>query len=736
MTAPTDLSDDQLLKLLSGSGSPVNADPSLPRTPIEEHALAPIGSRDDQWLLAALANTDPKMSTGEDMARSGVSGVEQGAAGVGGIAGDLTNLYGSGFAHAGKFVGDTFGIKSLSDAGQWSLDNPTDFGTLNHLATSDRLNHNIQAVAGPYHEPQTTEGKFARTIGQFAPAGLMGGGGIPARVAQVVVPGMASEAAGEAAHSAGPGWETAARIAGGVAGGLGVGGAQAALRAPDAAIGAAIPNLTEAQMQAVQTLRQSASARGLTLSLPEAVQQVTNNATGLGRMQRVIEGTREGQSRTAPYFSDRPDRVRNAVNQFADTIHPPTDQPGMIGVDAQRAAQLVEQGANQARTEAVRPYYREAGSMTVDPAHVESILQGLDAQIAADRTGLLAPRLTQFRDDLIAQQARPGAPAVAPQRVQNGASFRMEGGSSEVPAQPRVPITDIENLDRARKYWREQIDAPPTALDPLSKEQGASIGSRLQELDALMERSSRPFQQGKEAYADASRAIVDPIMSGPVGAISRTADVGAQTEALYPRNPAEGAPAETAQAAQLMNGAPALGSAPDLANALTRQHVMTSLNQASRDLAGGQNQYAGSKLANMIAGNAEQEATLHAGVGALPGGAARSADLADLLEALRATGKRQPAGSMTAFNEADLKDMGVSPTVRNLQHFDIARPFEFIGEGLKSMNYRRNLNALADMIMSNPDETAEILRRARAAAPGGGANGALVVAPVAAGQRP
>lgn len=704
MTAPSDLSNEQLLNLLSGSGSPVNADPSLPRPPIQESALPPIGGKDDQWLLAAIANAGPRMPAYEDVGRSLTSGVEQGITGQAGARGSAQDYIGSHAKEFGAAVEKATGFPHLADAADFVSQALKQGGqAVDNLhipllpqfnpPTTSQIDKSVQAGLGPYHDPQTEAGTYARTIGQFAPAAAMGGGSVGPRLAQVIAPAMLSEAAGQMAHGAGPGWETAARAAGGIVGGLGVGGVQAMIRAPDAAVGTAIPTLTEAQMQAVQTLRQSAQARGLSISLPEAVQQVTNNGTGLGRMQRVIEGTKEGQARTAPYFANRPAQVRDAVTQFADTISPPTTQPGMVAQQAEEAGTEALHRARQVVNNAAGLDYAALPGQTMDPAQYNALSANPSYRVALE-----------------ALRAHPELGA----------------------AVAHLPDNNMAVINEVVKRLRTGADqAAGTPLMPGDNHLASLRTGGAQLADAVARGASSEYGSARDTVSDLSRQYVDPLKAGPVGTISQPGPMETKTGALYPMNPAEGASHETGAAIRVLNGVD-----PGIADALTRQHVMNTLNTAGRDLRGGQSQYVGDRLANMIAGNREQEATLHAGVSALPEGGSKSADLTDLLDALRATGKRQAAGSMTSFNNEDIKNLQLSPTIRAMESFDIAKPFEFIGNGLKGMNYRRNVHALADMIMADPDRTAEILRRARAAAPGGGIPGAALVAPVTAGHRP
>jgi hypothetical protein len=155
-------------------------------------------------------------------------------------------------------------------------------------------------------------------------------------------------------------------------------------------------------------------------------------------------------------------------------------------------------------------------------------------------------------------------------------------------------------------------------------------------------------------------------------------------------------------------------TAPGVASDLTRQHIVNHLNESQSQLQGGQNQYAGAKLAVALAGNPEQAATLNAGLSALPGGASHAQAMDELLEGLRATGKRQQPGSMTAFNAQDLKDLHIAPYAQAIGR--LGDPLTWgagIGDMLNQANYRRNISRLAEMIMSTPQSTVETLSSAR-----------------------
>lgn len=88
--------------------------------------------------------------------------------------------------------------------------------------TSAELTQRLEQATGPLYTPRTTAGEYARTVGEFIPAAAAGPGGGLRRIAMAVVPGTLSEAAGQAAE--GTAYEPAARIAGGIVGGVAAAG--------------------------------------------------------------------------------------------------------------------------------------------------------------------------------------------------------------------------------------------------------------------------------------------------------------------------------------------------------------------------------------------------------------------------------------------------------------------------------------------------------------------------------
>lgn len=772
MTDLSQLTDAQLLALTQGGS---NITPAPQPVPVQAAPLAPLPGANvsadynagldpsklsDAQLSAIIADTNPQMSTGEDVARSALGGVQRGTAGLAtssrGISDTIHGLAQSGVDFAARHgvgdgklqlppvdallhppgtmgVGEALHLATKAGAGlankvlpswaqinpgvaQMALDTASPTAALSQQGPSGEQGAVAMNNSAPIHAPQTTLGRYAMRAGEMAPLAV-------SNPVTALVSAIASQGTEDVAPKD---WKPAAALAGAILGGGAVAAGKSVLRAPQASFGRAMGDLSDEQINRAQALRTQAAARGIDLTLPEAVQQVTDNGTGLGRLQHTIENTEQGKTLTAPYFANRPDQVAQAVRAYAGAIAPATDQPGMVGVNGQAAAQDVLQAAERARTAHVTPDYQAADPQRVPAATMETVLRNIDAQIGNDRTGLLGGRLGELRDALTETPARPGREAVPPERVQSGATYKMVGGNPAVPATPRVPLTDIENLDRVRKYFRDRMTQPPLGSDAFTKEQAGAITSHLLGVDRLME-TVPEFAAGKDKFQQFTQTVNAPLGAGPLGKIANTDSVKAQTGALYPSIPTEGAPNETALAVRLLGA-----NAPGTADALTRQHLINALNESASELQGGQNQYSGAKLAVSLAGNPEQAAALRSGIGALPGGEARATDLDNLLEALRATGKRQPPGSMTAFNTEALQKLHIAPSANALGR--IADPLEWgkgIGDILNRANYRRNVDRLAAMIMAAPEDTVGTLNTARDAASRSG-GGALLPAAIMA----
>lgn len=139
----------------------------------------------------------------KDVIKSGATGLAEGALGLIGLPGTISDISNSALTKAINYAtGSNVELPKSPFSG-------------------DVLNAQLAKALGGYHAPQSVAGEYARTIGQFAPGMVVGPEGVIPRIASAVIPAVASEAAGQATK--GTTAEPAARIAGALLAPIGIG---------------------------------------------------------------------------------------------------------------------------------------------------------------------------------------------------------------------------------------------------------------------------------------------------------------------------------------------------------------------------------------------------------------------------------------------------------------------------------------------------------------------------------
>jgi hypothetical protein len=158
-----------------------------------------------------------------DVAKSGGIGVVKGAIGLAGAPAD----YGTQSKHLGGIIAEKLGISpetqsKIGTGFDWARRTGA-LGPIAALGTMTPGSGDIQSAVeqrtGKFYEPKTRAGRYAETVGSFVPSAVGGPGGFARRaLTQAVIPGIASEAAGEA--TAGTDLEPYARMGAAAAGGF------------------------------------------------------------------------------------------------------------------------------------------------------------------------------------------------------------------------------------------------------------------------------------------------------------------------------------------------------------------------------------------------------------------------------------------------------------------------------------------------------------------------------------
>jgi hypothetical protein len=498
---------------------------------------------------------------------------------------------------------------------------------INKMFGSANLQKGVESVTGEFPKPQTIPGKFTEAIAQNTPAALLGGGeGALARAAaNVIVPAVTSEAAGEA--SAGTKFEPLMRFLGGLFGNTATGVAAARTAAPERMVRAATAGVTPAEYDAAAALQARAAATGIPLSGPEAIQSATNSATRLGDVQRVVENSAGGGSQTARFYSERPGQVDAATGRTLDTIAPASAQPSTLGPQAAEAATNELADVNRGINTATRPAYQAAENHIMDPADFDPIARDPAFQAS----------LKRLRNDEVL------APIYAHQ-----------------------PDNSVAVIDAVTKDMRDRGVALGNASNPGFSSQTA--GRYTQGSAEARDIARDPARGGVQAYDDALTAQeqarlqnLNPLEQGPLGTVAAATDTRGAANAVLPPKPLTSGQNELVNAITRIEG-----QAPGVGAGLVRQRLADQYDSSAGRLVGGENQYGGARFAKDIAGTPQAETNLNAVTDALrvgpwqPDGPPPSS-LQDLVEVLRATGMRKPQGSATAFNQQINKELSLPP---------------------------------------------------------------------------
>lgn len=604
----------------------------------------------------------------KDIGKSAYSGLRLGAYGIAGTPGLVAELGAKGIDYAARKASEAIGLdyqsprenpKNLSGliTGEnnkkepllgFNLPTPQDF------ADYDAKQPGV--LAGPLYEPQTTAGKYARTIGEFAPGLIAPGGIVGNAIKNVALPAIASETAGQLTE--GSPYEPYARAGAAIA----TGGATALLSRPSGAADVIrqriqAGEITANDINAARGLIHDAQARGVRLTWPEAIEQVKpgSNLTGL---QRTLEGAPQSSPRMSAFMADRPADVNRAVGNELPNIGPRTASPSNIGPNAGREAEAALNDARGAINRASEPYYTASATVQLTPAEMQRV------------------------------RALPGY-AEARDAVRNDPQLaRYVAG---------LPENSVGFLNEVKKYLDAAAENASSAVNAQKNMQrSAGYGSDAAAVKNAAVNASPDYQRALEIQSLARERYLQPLLDGPLGKIAgqdtKTRDA---INALFPANPLPNSQREISRTVQVVGR-----NRPAVAEQLVRAHIESVFNESAQNLQSGANQMGGAKFASTLTGNPQQRANLEAAVRALPNGSARWNGFNRLLEILEATGKRQNVGSRTAFNVEELKSLESGGAIGN-----VAKTAASPGKWLSLINDRWSRYQLG----SNLDELARII---------------------------
>lgn len=457
------------------------------------------------------------------------------------------------------------------------------------------------------HQPTTTAGEFARTVGEFVPGAVaFGPGGVAGNALRYgVIPGVASEAAGQVFDNT-P-LEPYVRAAAGIlTGGLVGITASAGAGATQVALARSLrgSGITDAELAAAQQLIADGASRGIQLTWPEALHTATNGRVDATMLQSFVEQARGGQPIMSNFMSGRPAAAVAAGRSELDNIGAQASPTALGGLTQELADDAIRYVREQINA-ATRPLYNAAAGTTVDP-------------IAFGRL---------FNDPLVQQ-------AIKDIRASPVYGREVAGMGDD----------SVAMMQALKVYFEDLAGKEGSARANFASSVYGSQAAAVRDAGTA---ASPDYANWLQEQSILRRDNLAPLQNGPVGVMAGTNNLGAQTAALFPRNPFAGTAQETGDAIATIAAAD-----PAAATSLVRAHVEQVFDQATRDLTRGNNQFGAARFVAELKGNSQQAATLEAAVRALPDGDARWAGLEALMRVFQATGSRLPANSRTAFNTA------------------------------------------------------------------------------------
>lgn len=565
--------------------------------------------------------------TARDVAGGVGSGLVQGAAGVIGLPADMRSMASQAIGYG---LDQTVGrVINRATTGSWDAPVNARRGLQGdnvmpgvNVPGSQVVQRAIEDnVTGPLPEPQTTAGGYARTIARNVPFVAAGPGTMMQKWLMAAVSGAAEETAGIATR--GTTAEPYARFGAGLAAGLGTAMAMRPNYA-DRRVGNAVGNLTDEQAAAAQQLMREAKERGIDLTAAEAIQRVTNGSTGLGAVQRHVENLPGGAEVMQPFMAQRGNQVAGAVSRQLDEIAPAGARPQVLMNEARGAAEDILGGTRRAINEQTAPLYRAAEQARVAPQEMQALVQH-PSYARAMQSIRSNPELSRFIGNL--------------------------------------PDDSVAVVDKVKQMLSEESRrvGGPMSTAPFGQTRAAVMSEGADMARAAGTNASPEYARALAEQQRLRRDVLAPLEQGPLGRMAASTDDRAALNAFTPSQPLPGAANETYQAAralalrdQMMGEA---GQATSVARPLARMSMEDQWNSITRG--GGRSeaqasQFYGADFAKALRGDTGD--VLDAAVRGAAGDA--TADRARrLAEVLAATGERQPAGSLTSYNDAAKREM-------------------------------------------------------------------------------
>lgn len=382
-----------------------------------------------------------------------------------------------------------------------------------------------------------------------------------------------------------------------------------------------LKDVSPEQIKLAQMLMNDAQKLGTPLTTAEALSQVTGG-NRLSSTQRIVENTPKSSQIMADFMNQRPSGNVNAFNQTVNKISPFTTTPLSLNQAATNFIKRSETGL----TKGVEPYYQSGiGEMK----------------------------------NLSAGKALPVLPIEVKQLTTNSA---IDDAINHVIKDKYSGVTglspnDPKTLLSAKKYLDAQYSKFTNKMtESFDKEKAANAYGASRQLDDFLASKSPSYAKGRDIYAGAQTKDIQPRKEGMLGQLADTGGttegmMGQQRGILMPSAPMATSPQEISATIKLLRR-----EDPNVVKDWTRQNLQSIFNENTQNLQSGANQFGAAKFASTLTGNANQKANLKTLISESASPEAYKG-FETMLNVFEAQGKRLPAGSATAFNQAAMEEL-------------------------------------------------------------------------------
>lgn len=381
--------------------------------------------------------------------------------------------------------------------------------------TSAMLRAPLESLTGKWYEPTTGPGKVADTGAQIATT--MGRNLITKPLQSTLLTGGMTGGTEVAGSMSGE--DPWMRFLGGLAGGS----IPALFSAARGKVGNAVRDVVGGESQQMRIGAPSAEdqvSRAL-------AQQNSAQRTGVpllgsesfdnsGVLATIAAQDPKAAAMLRSVLSERPTKIKQAATSTLLAPTGPMDIPTNNAARAQTAATDALTNAERGVSSQSGPLYRAAANDQVPAKDIAALVDTAKGTAGKDTTKILSPIVQDYISRLTTRQATP---AVIGTPGKMGESQWL-AGTPDIPAVPAKYATDVENLDRIRKYFRDRMELAPFANEAIPKEASKTVLGLNADLKSAMAEASPQWSAARELHQKLMQQNVEPLLASGVGKLA------------------------------------------------------------------------------------------------------------------------------------------------------------------------------------------------------------------------